>query len=274
MANSGFSAKRNFWGTISGLSPKTSSDGNTNSVAEALDEYGDPQARDVYGEVFAPSVEYAVTESVSLSSLALGSVVTYGSGEAQKKFMMTQVVVNTSAGSPPTVTISGVQVESDATSLRTYALSGTVTPRARAQDVVGAFTSSDSFSQITTTFSVDPHVQTVAGTPVKSDASHVIVEVAATMTDPTGSATIEAATGFTLTAVQAQNDPDADYQTKTATATKSLTGAEPVASLSMQGDGNRSATVHETGGEAEPAETSVEQGGEQDGEQNAPEEVR
>lgn len=94
---------------------------------------------------------------------------------------------------------------------------------------MSAFTASDKFTQINTTFSVDPHVQTVKGAIVFADASHGRIEVQATMTDPTGAATITAAQagGFTVTAAPAENDPDANYQTKTATATKFLTGAEP-----------------------------------------------
>jgi hypothetical protein len=225
MANNGFSAAVNYWGTIAGLTPKSSSDGKTSSVAEAPDEYGDTAAHDVYGEVLAPSTEYAVTDEVDLSDIELGSIHTYNT---TKKLMLTQVQINTQAGNPPTVTISGVEVESDATAKRTYALAGTLTPRSKAQDVCGAFTASTSFTQINTTASVDPHVQTVKGVPVASDASHGRIEVQATMTDPTGNGTITAASagGFTVTASPAETDPDANYITRAATATKYLTGTE------------------------------------------------
>ena len=42
--NNGFSAPVNYWGTIDGLTPKSSSDGKTSSVAEAPNEYGDTAA--------------------------------------------------------------------------------------------------------------------------------------------------------------------------------------------------------------------------------------
>lgn len=225
MANNGFSAPVNYWGSISGLTPKSSSDGKSSSVAEAPDEYGDTAAHDEYGEVLAPSTEYAVTGEVDLSDIELGSIHTFSTN---KKLMLTQVQINTQAGNPPTVTISGVEVESGATAKRTYALEGTLTPRSKAQDVVGAFTASTSFTQINTTFTVDPHVQTVKGVPVVSDASHGRIEVQATLTDPTGAASITAATssGYTITAATSENDPDAGYQTKAATATKFLAGTE------------------------------------------------
>lgn len=228
MANNGFSAPVNYWGSIDGLTPKSSSDGKTSSVAEAPNEYGDTAAHDVYGETLAPSTEYAVTDEVDLSDIELGSIHTLGEGTGAKKLMLTQVQINTQAGNPPTVTISGVEVESDATAKRTYALAGTLTPRSKAQDVCGAFTASANFTQINTNAAVDPHVQTVGGVPVASDASHGRIEVQATMTDPTGNGAITAASagGFTVTASPAETDPDANYITRAATATKYLTGTE------------------------------------------------
>ena len=225
MANNGFSAPVNFWGSITGLTPKSSSDGKTSSVAEAPDEYGDTNAHDVYGEVLNPQTEYAVTDEVDLSDIELGSIHTYNTN---KKLMLTQVTVNTQAGNPPTVTISGVEVEAGATAKRTYPCEGTLTPRSKAQDVAGAFTASNKFTQINTTFAVDPHVQTVKGVPVASDASHGRIEVQATMTDGAGNGTITAASGggFTVTASPAETDPDANYVTRAATATKYLTGTE------------------------------------------------
>ena len=228
MANAGFSAPVNYWGSIDGLTPKSSNDGKNSSVAEAPDEYGDTAAHDEYGEVLAPSTEYAVTGEVDLSDIELGSIHTVGTGAAAKKLMLTTVVINTQAGTPPTVSISGVEVESTATAKRTYALTGTLKPRSKAQDVCGAFTASTNFTQISTTAQVDPHVDTVKGVPVNSDASHGRIEVQATMTDPTGSGTITAAAngGFTVTASPAETNPDANYITRAATATKYLAGTE------------------------------------------------
>ena len=228
MSNAGFSAPVNYWGTINGLTQKSSGDGKTSSVAEAPNEYGDTAAHDVYGEVIAPSTEYAVTGEVDLSQIVLGSIHTYGAGGSTKKLMLTTVAISTQAGNPPTVTISGVEVESGATAKRTYALTGTLTPRSKAQDVCGAFTASSNFTQINTNAAVDPHVQTVGGVPVASDASHGRIEVQATMTDPTGDGeiTAESAGGFTVTASPAETDPDANYITRAATATKYLIGTE------------------------------------------------
>ena len=222
--NAGFSAPVSYWGSIAGLTPKSSSDGKTSQMAEAANEYGDTAAHDEYGELLAPSTEYVVTGVVDLSAFALGSIGTWNT----HKIMLTQVQVNTQAGQPPTVTFSGVEVDSCATKKRYYPMSGMVSLRSKAQDIVGAFTASAAFTQINTTFSVDPHVQTVAGAPVAADCSHGRVEVQATMTDPTGAATITAASGsgYAITAATAESNPDAGYQTKTATATKFIAGSE------------------------------------------------
>ncbi len=231
MANQGFSAARNYFGDIAGLVPKSSQDGRTSQVAECPDSYGDTVAHDVYGDVIAPSVEYAVVDAITAQTQfpALGSVHAVETGGQTVKVMVTTIVVTTGAGNPPVVTVSGQQVEADATAKRTYpvVLANGLKPRSKAQDVCGAFAASDAFSGVTTTFSIDPHIATVTGEPVASDASHARVEVAATLVDGTGEATIEAAadSGFTVTALPGESRPDAGYIERTATATKFLNAA-------------------------------------------------
>lgn len=226
MANQGFSAAEDYFSPNAALQAKSSQDGKTSSLAECPDEYGDTVAYDVYSELLNPSVEYVVKSAITKATtlVTLGSIHTVNG----KKVMLTTCVVTTSANNPPTVSLSGVEVESGATAKRTYAVKIDLLPRSKAQDVAGAFTASSKFTQITTTFSVDPHVQTVGGTPVASDASHGKIEVAATMTDGDGTGTITAATagGFTVTAAPAESDPDANYITRTATATKFMAGTE------------------------------------------------
>ena len=226
MANKGFSAPVSFWGDIPGLTPKSSGDGRTSSVAECPNSDGDTTAHDVYGDVIVPSVEYAVTGTITKAKALIELGAVFASGD--KKITPTVVQVNTQAGQPPTVIISGVEVEAGATPLRKYPVCIDLTPRSRAQDVTGAFTASDKFTQINTTIAVDAHVQTVKGVPVASDVSHGRIEVQATMTDGDGSGQITAASagGFTVTATPAESNPDAGYQTKAATATKFLVGTD------------------------------------------------
>lgn len=228
MANEGFSAPVNYWGTITGLTPSSSEDGRNSQLAEASDEYGDTVAHVVYADTIAPKTDYVVSGTIENSNtlVTLGSIHTTTDS---KKIMLTQVVITTNAGTPPTVSISGVEVESGATAKRTYDVAIALTARSKAQDVAGALTASNKFTSITTTFSVDPHVATVNGLPVASDASHGKVEVQVTMTDHDGQGDITAASGggFTVTTVPATSNPDAGYITRTATASKFLTGTEP-----------------------------------------------
>ena len=218
MSNNGFSAAVSFWGAISGLAAKTSSDGRTSSLAKAMDSHGDTVASDQYGDVLAPSTEYAVVGVVDLSNIVLGSIHTVTVDGQARKVMLSTVAIRTQAGNQPTIAISGVEVEAGAVALRTYALTGTLKPRSKAQDVCGAFTASNNFTQIDTTCTINVATATVKGAPVASDCSGGSIEVVATMTDPTGNGeiTANASGGFVVSTTPAASDPDADYRTDSA----------------------------------------------------------
>ena len=218
MANAGFSAPVNYWGSINGLTPKSSQDGATSQLAVAMNDKGDVAAHDTYAERIAPSTDYAVTGEVDLSDIELGSIESSGG----KKIMLTQVVVNTQAGQMPTVTLSGISVEPNATAQRTVACSGTLKPRSRAQDVAGAFGSSTSLTQCNTTFKLETALAEVAGDVEASDTYDARIEVNGTWTDPTGAATVTAGSNFTITTAVASSSPDVDYRSVTATATNFL----------------------------------------------------
>lgn len=222
MANAGFSAVVDYFGPIAGLKAKSSSDGASSSFAECQDGKGDTVATDVYGEVIAPSTEYAVEGTVDLAALKLGKIFTVGN----KKVMLTAVEVSTGAATNPTVSMSGVEVEAGATDKRTYNLLGSLTPRTRSQDVASALVANEALTQINASFSIDPHVETVSGVPVASDCSHGRVEVSATMADYTGEMEIEAATGFDVSSAAAASHPDAGYIERSATLFKNLVGTD------------------------------------------------
>jgi len=222
--NAGFSAAEEIFGTITGLTAKESSDGITGSVAEATNEFGDTVAHDEYAQLANPSVTYAVTADVS-SLPSLGDIKTWGS----KKILVTQIQVTTSAGQPPSVTISGQEVHATATAKRLYAPSVNLAARCKAQDVAGAFTAPTSpaaFNSVTTTWSVDAVTASKGGDILAACATHGRVEVNATVTDPGGTATLTATTGFTITAPAAKTKPDEGYVSVTATATKWIVGTE------------------------------------------------
>ena len=131
----------------------------------------------------------------------------------------------------PTVTLSGISVETDATAQRTVACEGTLLPRSRAQDVAGAFGSSDSLTQCTTTFKLETALAEVKGDVKASDAYDARIEVAGTWTDPVGSLAPTAGTNFTITSAAAASNPDSDYRSVTATAT----GLRPILTLPVEG---------------------------------------
>lgn len=219
MANAGFSAPiSGKFPVVAGLKAKESESGDASSLATAANNVGDVVASDVYGETSSPSCTFVVEDAVDLSGILLGSV-TGG-------IMLTQVVVNTSAGEHPTVQMSGVQVEEGGGAQRTYALSGTVLPRSKAQDIAGAFTSDEMMSSCTTTFRVEPHLATVKGSPVASDCSDGRCEVAANITDPNGSGSLEPAGEFVWSSKGTASQPDSDYVSITGTAVKFLEGTE------------------------------------------------
>ena len=229
--NKGFSAAEEIFGAITGLKAKESSDGASSAVAEARDEYGDTVAHDVHSKVLAPSVTYAVTGNVD-SLPALGSIHDYKG----KKIMLTQAVVTTQAGQPPTVALSGNEAEDTATPKRTYPIAIALVPRCKAQDVAGALTASTKFTAITTTYAVDFVSQTVAGVVVASCATHGRTEVNATMTDGDGDGVISSKPGFEITAQESETAPDADYIQRTATLTKFLQGTEQTQTEQTQAD--------------------------------------
>lgn len=224
-ASSGFSKKEDFFSLVAannGLQLKSSQDGKTSQVAEASNEYGDTVVKDIYGEVYAPTCEYVLIGEYDLSALALGDVKTY---KSTTFLMITNVTITTAPGQSPTLSVSGVQVDS-ATVRRSYALSGTLSPRSKAQDPFGALASglAEKCSSITSTAAVDAHVQTVTGVPVFADASHATLSVQATMVDTAGTGSISAASGsgYELVPVASTSYPDSAYMEHSATLVKYL----------------------------------------------------
>lgn len=218
-ANAGFSAPdASGFPSVSGLTPKSSEAGKSSQLATALNSDGDVAAHDVYGETAAPSCEFVVTAEVDLSSIKLG--------EVNGGIMLTEVVVTTQAGQHPTVTMQGQKIEEGGTAQRTYSITGTIKPRSKAQDVAGAFSSATTLTACTTTYRVEPHFADVKGEHRASDCSDGRIEAQGTWTCPSGAITPAAAGDFAITTAATNSNPDADYVTVTATATKFLEGTE------------------------------------------------
>ncbi|MBP5510632.1 MAG: hypothetical protein J6Z49_06920 [Kiritimatiellae bacterium] len=197
MSANGFSVPVSFWGSISGLTVKNSEEGYHIELATAQDSNGDTIAAENYGGTYAPKSTYVVTGEVNLANLALGTVYTGEIGGINRKFMLTNVVIETGAGESPTVTLSGTEVESSAVTQRTYRLCGTLTPRVRSQDVAGAFANtSENMKSVKTEFDCNVAEATVSGIPVASGVCNARVTVSATFIDPDKTLEVRLGQGF------------------------------------------------------------------------------
>lgn len=228
MANNGFSAPVNYWGTITGLIPKSSNDGYNPSLVTARNAKGDTVAFDRVGGVLAPTVEYAIAAEFENENnvIALGKVVSYVNGSITQKLMMTQVVAVTQAGSPPILRISGVQVENTAETKRTYPVAIHILPRSKAQDVAGAFNVSVPLNSVETTYSVEAAVPTIGGWPAAHDLGNGKIEANATAIRPFTGGTYDKSNDFDLFMLGEASHPDAGYITRPMTAIKYLTGVD------------------------------------------------
>ncbi len=229
MASSGFSAPINYWGTIAGLTPKSSSRGGSHSVATAANALADVVAFDRIGGTLNPTVEFAVTAAFTNQNtpILLGKVVEYTVNNVTSKLMITQVVVRTAAGTPPTITVSGVQVENGATTKRTYPVAMSVAPRSKAQDVATAFSlASVSLNSCETTFSIEPVVQTIGGWPAVHDVTNGKVEAVATIIQATSGGSWGKSDGFDVFMLGDENRQDAAYISRNITSIKYLSGTD------------------------------------------------
>ena len=228
MANAGFNAATDLFGLGANWKVKTSSINASASTAECPDSAGDTTHRDVYADKIAPTAEYVIVGDVS-SLPALGTVVTVST----KKVMLTQLVVKTSKGAAATLTASGVQVESGASTRRTYSC-GTVAISARhlAQDILGIHgaTTPSTITESTFTFSVEPSFADPKGTVEASDCSNGKVVAEFTHTSGTGAAITPPSVSGTAKVVSdpaSPTSPENDYVTTGYSITDSLTGSEP-----------------------------------------------
>lgn len=227
MANAGFNAATDIFGMGANWEVKSSDDNASGSVAECPNSNGDITHRDAYGQRLAPSAEYVLVGDVT-SLPALGTVVTY----AGKKIMLTQIVVNTAQGAAPTASVSGVEVESGASTARTYSC-GTIalSARHRAQDILSLHsTLPATCTEASFTFAVDPSFADPKGSIEASDVHNGRVSASYTHTSGTG----DSITPPTLSGTDAvvsepvsKSSPENDYVNVTYSITDTLTGTDP-----------------------------------------------
>jgi len=216
------------------------------SMAEPTDEYGDAIAAAAfqYAPKMAPSASYKLAASCTIS-LELGAVTEY----KNKRIALKSVTVNTSAGSEPTISASGEQVEDDdaGTCAGTFILDAlAVGVCHKAQILDSAFTLAGSGCHVKSC-SLTAECEIPATTKDGVTIAHAVVNGRVTVqveilqvgaTEPTvtnsipqtGTApTIVAGNGYKVASPLSCSNPDADYPVWTMTLVKHLARVMPAA---------------------------------------------
>ena len=214
-------------GELTTIVCKSTSDGNSASVAEARDENGTIVAQEVFGENMSPSADYAITGSYTAAAgdIKLGEVTTYKT----KRVVLTNLTINTSAGGEPTISASGEQVEdsSSGTCPALYSIPAfSLGPCHHAKTLFSAFTLTGTGCHVTSanyTASCENGKATVEGEVVAHGVYGAKIECQVEIVQTGSTApTLTAGTGWTITSPLAETNPDADYPTFSATLTKVL----------------------------------------------------
>lgn len=227
MANAGFNAATDLFSMGSAWKVKSSNLNASGSTAECPNSLGDITHRDAYGEKIAPTAEYELAEDVD-ELPDLGTVVTIGT----HKVAISSITIKTTKGAPVTASVSGVEVQSGAATLRTYSCGDVaISARHKAQDILGLYGNSvpSTLTESSFAFSADVTVAEPKGTIVNHDVSNG--KVVATFTHTSGDATaVTAPTVSGASTVLSQpvttTSPENDYVTTECAVTKSLTGTE------------------------------------------------
>lgn len=230
--NNQFIEKEDYFGLADGtmLVCSSSDDGKSNEVAEATGQDGSVVAHNVYGEKIAPSNEYvmkAVTFQKAAGDIALGQIFTLADGKTS--ICLNSLTIGTSAGSAPTFSASGEQVEDNSTGVCQYSLPEfSVTKKHHAQVLFGAFNDGG--------YGEGVHLKsasyTISGSITKGEKegkclTHDIIEgkiecsvdfISVAGNEPT----LTAGEGWEVTSVLACSNPDSDWPSYSATLTKYL----------------------------------------------------
>lgn len=226
MANAGFNAATDIFSMGAKWKVKNSSLNGSVSTAECPNRYNDVTHRDQYGEKIAPTATYECVDDVD-ELPDIGSIVTIDS----KKVAIQKIVVTTAKGAAPTADVTGVQVQSGATEVRTYSC-GTVaiSPRHRAQDVTGDLGNStpDTLTGATFTFEANVQPSEPKGEIVNHDVSNGRYEAAYTFTSGTGTppSAPTVSGSKVVSGPVTPVHPENDYVTYSLSVTDSLTGTD------------------------------------------------
>lgn len=229
-----FAAKTDYAGlATTGLELRSNALNKSAQYLQKTGADGSYVADEVFGEVSAPSCAYAVTADLSSLAVTIGKVhASHTASDGKPRYALQSLTISTSAGGEPTVEASCVQIEDNATqTVCVYEETITaLTPEWHAQDVLSAFTYSESatlaMQDCTTTVSGNVNVTTINGVPKASDSTAGQTTVSATWWSTSETApAITAAAGWTISSPLTCTGPDGDMFSWTATATKALTAS-------------------------------------------------
>lgn len=230
--NNEFIEKQDYFGLADGtmLVCSSSDDGRSNEVAEATGQDGSIVAHNVYGEKIAPSNDYvmkAVTFSKGEGELAIGQIFTLEDNKTS--ICLGNLSIGTSAGSAPTISASGEQVEDNSEDNCEYSIPAiTLTKKHHAQVLFGAFNDDGYGTGVhLKSASYDITASITKGEKEGKCLTHDVVEgkiECSVEFIQTGSATpnLVAGDGWEVTSVLSSSNPDADWPTWNATLTKYL----------------------------------------------------
>ena len=212
----------------------TSSDENKSvTVVQARNEKGDFVAQETCGETSAPNCSFVLKGDTTLASVKLGSPNTSG----DKKYAITSITIDTSAGSPPSVSVSGEEVPSNSTQDCYYDVpSATIKACHHAQILWGCITESgDTLGAgiYLTQSSYSAQASLTKATKDGDTLAYDVIEgqITATLTfQGTGAGTPSCTPGsdWVITSPLTKSSPDADYPTWTITLSKALKHATGV----------------------------------------------
>lgn len=176
-----------------------------------------------FGEISAPSNEYAVAKTTAFPSLKLGSIATVDG----RAYALQSVSVKTTAGGEPTLSATAQEVESGATSADCNYFSVpsfTLDKDEIAQTLFGAFTlKGGELTDCSAEISCTVGTTKVNGAVVASDVTLGKVVVSATVGQyGTARPEVTPAAGWELAAPLTCTDPDSDFPSWTFSVEKTL----------------------------------------------------
>ena len=229
--NNEFIEKNDYFGLADGtmLVCSSSEDGRSNEVASATGQDGTIVAHNVYGEKIAPSNEYvmkAVTFSKNEGELAIGQI--HKLEDNQTCICLGSLSIGTSAGSAPTISASGEQVEDDSSDNCVFKIPAfSLTKKHHAQILFNAFSFTGTGIHLKSA-SYDITASITKGVKEGKCLTHDVVEgkIACSVEFLSVSGnkpTLTPGDGWEVTSVPSSSNPDADWPTWSATLTKYLT---------------------------------------------------